>query len=162
MNNLLIYTILVLFTAFIESIAQSAGIISFAMIISLLVVENNRTWLSVAFISILSLILDSFYFNIIGTFYLAAISTALIHLLLKKVLPYENIILRIPVLLISFMLFHILIFYITKIEGHGSSMQPDLLNFFVRSIFEMILFAVLSVVLERFYNKSVNSERIQF
>lgn len=157
MSDILIYTILFIFTLFLEAIFHTMGLISIAVVICLFLYDNKRSISSVVFIALISLVLDVFYFNMLGTFYLSIIVSIISQQLVKRFLPYGNIVIRTITLIICFALFHLILHLLSSTWGQGTSLPLVWDRLLVLSIFEMLSFSVLYLIVNSFYNRSVSA-----
>ncbi len=153
MNSLIVYLIIFLITIFFESVLYSAGLFSILPIIMLLFFECNKNYVGLIFICVISLVVDSFFFNCLGTIYFSFLIMLIVHSAGKKLLPYDDTIVKIPVLIASFAVFHISVLFFIKSFGLGTASSLNLLSIILQSFVEALVYCLLHSIQDKFYNR---------
>lgn len=154
MNDLVIFTVLFLLIVFFESIFHAIGFFSLAAVFCLLLYDHRAGVRAVVFIALLSLVIDSFYFNLLGTFYISIIVAILVHQLMKKLLPYDNLIIRPLTLILCFSVFQALLHLISVTWGQGTSVGLDPMFVAIMSVLQTLVYSVVHFIKNSFYNRT--------
>lgn len=148
MGNIFVLIFVGVVLAMVEVIFTSASLISPVAVVALLLSKRLTVRSSVIVYLMVTLLIDPFYGHLLGVYFISITALLLAYNTLKRVLPYEQLLVRIIILFLSFMIFHFFKMIMIDISS-GSLVRTDgidiLLFSLPRSIIETVIFLLLDL-----------------
>lgn len=148
MIKLLISLISVLVLVFLETFLGTFSVLSITFVLSLLVYRRVPLWIYICIFVPFSIAMDVYNHILIGGTLIVIVSLTVLFDWLKKTVPFEDIRIKIPFLLVTLFIFHIIMSGLIHASDGSSWGSFFTWNLITTSLFASVLELIIYLLIE--------------